>query len=312
MPEGHVSGALGPLTKSMKKAFWDARPRTWLETLHLAGTLIGIAAVVLIPLRLAEDLWATIAVTALVAMFVGALILLYVQDRHYARAQRLAHATFKLQEAFTQLRDASFARILHPKDHAEEVRQHLKEAVGALAETFSTATGVACRACIKQLRAEDMSRADPRQLQVFDLCRSDEATGTQSADSDYVSDNTDFEELFLGNQELFFSNDLRELSKKGQYKNSHWRADTIEKETYKYLSTMVWPIQKLLNDPASAPKIGAITPAKDLLGFLCVDALTPGVFNRETDFGIGAAFAAITYAVLKTGSPSPDVEEEES
>jgi hypothetical protein len=135
-------------------------------------------------------------------------------------------------------------------------------------------------------------------MEVVDLCRSGDTHASHRSTSDYVSDNTDFEELFLGNDVVFVSNDLRRLSGKGQYKNSHWTSDTIEKRTYRYLSTMVWPIHKVLNAPPDATA-ATISPDHDLLGFLCVDSLATNIFQRDVDYGLGAAYADMFYTALK-------------
>src|SRR5262249_5770621 len=122
----------------------------------------------------------------------------------------------------------------------------VREALTDVARGFTLITGSLCRACIKEVhypREATVPITDDnlRDLMVSTLCR-DSAGGPPSPESDrecYVSDNTDFEVLFMKRWKYrwFHSNDLRKVR---PYKNSNWNED----QEPDYLATGVWPIQK--------------------------------------------------------------------
>ena len=295
------------MTKSTISTLKQGLPRSWVEWVHLAASLTSLGLIIALPLEVANELWEAIVVMWVCALLGGSLLLLYLQEVRYQRASRFAGASPSVREAFEKLRDASFTRLITP-EATESAREDIKQAVTALATAFSVSAGATCRACVKQLRIPEGAQGiNTRNVEVVDLCRSGNGAPTRKT-RDFVSDNSDFEDLFKREHDVFFANDLRDLTRRGQYKNSHWSAETIANKEYTYLSTIVWPISKKLNDPSSAPKVGAISDVHDLLGFLCVDSLKTGVFDPETDVALGAAFASTLYAVLKTlaiGESSP-------
>jgi hypothetical protein len=188
--------------------------------------------------------------------------------------------------------------MVYPND-SEAFFGAIRESVIHLASAFSLVAGAACRVCVKQIENGERP-ADTRQMLVSDLARSSGGHRRGGgAPRDYISDNTDFEELFHSNDKYFFSNDLRELSRGGLYKNSHWTRETVDNESYEYLATIVWPIHKAVSNRYAAKDLDAITDEHDLLGFLCVDTLEIDVFDRNQDSQLGAAYADMLYVVLK-------------
>jgi hypothetical protein len=251
-------------------------------------------------------------------LLTGLIILLYMQerrhrelyaqqDRQYQRRARYASATSQIHDAFHQLRDATVLRMDAPAN-SEAFLSAINNSVSSFAVVFSTITGAPCRVCIKQLQLHmttdgdrDSAHRDPRYMAVYDLSRSGGITRppTDPSSPDWVDDNTDFEQIVRGTERIFFSNDLRELLRRGQYRNSHWTQDTIEKEEYQYLSTIVWPIRRTFSDPATARQMNAVSDLHDLFGFLCIDSREPDVFDRVDDVGLGSAYADTLFIVLK-------------
>jgi hypothetical protein len=304
-------------------------PRHWTGWLHISASLAGIAFAFAALFERGSDAWVTVLVIWVCLTWLALWVLLYVQEvshrasslrqerrnrlafealeRRYARDARYARATPNLHNAFHKLRDATVVRMLNPSN-SEAFLSEVQRSATDFAMAFSTITGATCRVCVKQVqqRTPRLSHVhkeplDLRQIAVFDLCRSTDITALQNVPSpaDWVDDNSDFEELFVGSTSCFFANDLRELAHRGQYKNSHWTADTLQKQTYEYLSTIVWPIRRAFRDPSAARELHAISSLHDLLGFLCVDSKKPDIFDRSTDYEIGAAYADTLYMVLK-------------
>jgi hypothetical protein len=302
------SGSVPPPTNTSK----------WLTFLTSVATIaVAIASFV----KLSDAVWNLILVLWFCGSFTALWFLLYqqerrhlaelqrrdqafrsqlqLQEREYVRKARYGSATSLIHDAFHKLRDAAVVQMAYPND-SEAFFGLIRESITSLAGAFTLIAGAACRVCIKQIGNGERP-ADARQILVSDLARSSGNRRRPVIPSrpDYISDNTDFEELFDGSGTYFFSNDLRVLSQGGQYKNSHWTRDTVEARRFEYLATIVWPIHKTVSNASAAKDLNAITDYHDLLGFLCVDSLETDVFDQNQDVGFGAAYADALYIVLK-------------
>jgi len=276
----------------------------WVAWINLFASLTTLALAVGAFLSLRGPSWATFLAIWICILLAISWIALFVQQRTYDRSARYAKATTNVHDAFHYLRDATLAIVKDPRN-SEGFSPPLEQSATELAAAFSIVTGVKCRLCIKQMNVyqsdEDPRRtgeAGLRDMVVRDVARSRGTWSRPHMEPDYVSDNTDFELILVREQRYFFSNDLR---RETPYKNSHWDDTIVANRQYEYLSTIVWPIRRQIHDPSSRTRYR-------LLGFLCVDSLIPGVFDIETDFGLGAAYADTLFSLL---SPLMDEEKKE-
>lgn len=257
--------------------------------LLFVGGLLGIV-------KANNPTWAVVLVVWLIMLATALILLVYVQEKRVGRRTRYALATAATHGAEHRIRDAEAGILNRDADFAETVGI-LRSALNEVSRTFSVITGSPCRACVKQLyyEREDEAGAPPqikdssdlRDIRVETLCRDDVSRdiGKSNDQPQYVSDNTDFELLFLDRERYpwYFSNDL---TKENPYKNSSW-TDGRPKE---YRSTCVWPIQK--TDDTEQGK-------HDTLGFLCVDSNDVNIFDPHIDFHVGAQIADSLYPLLR-------------
>jgi hypothetical protein len=273
----------------------------WAAWINLFASLTSLVLAIAAFLSLRGPSWATFLAIWLCLLLAISWLALFVQQRTYDRSARYAKAMNNVHDAFHYLRNATLAIVKDPKN-AEGFSPPLEESATELAAAFSLVTGAKCRVCIKQMHVyqpdEDTPRtgeAGPRDMVVRDLARSRGTWSRPHMEPDYVSDNTDFELILLREERYFFSNDLR---RETPYKNSHWDDTTVANRKYEYLSTIVWPIRRQIHEPSSPTRYR-------LLGFLCVDSLTPDAFDIEIEFGLGAAYADTLFSLL---SPLMDAE----
>lgn len=215
--------------------------------------------------------------------------LLIRQERRYLREARYAPALLPLRRAYSEVARSSFG--LYYGDRSQEAfRLGLQESLRRLAEAFTLITGTQCRACIKVIQAPSTSPAGDDIL-VSTLCRGNEDVGAPRHAPDRVGDNTDFRQIFADNRSHFFSNNLPGDLSRG-YKNSHWNERDIQDGTVDYRATIVWPIER---GPIS--RLDHDVP-REIIGFLCVDTQSTGVFLESYDVALGASFAQALYLAL--------------
>lgn len=297
-----------------KRREWQERlaqgdPLFRLQSVPLRGNRVvtvleGLAAAASIALFLGglfgivqarNPVWAVILVVWLILLSTSLIFLVYVQEKRVGRRTRYALATGATHGAEHHIRDAEAGILNRDADFDETVRL-LRPALNEVSVAFSVITGSPCRACVKQVyyeRDDLTSRAprienssDLRDVRVATLCRDDVSRGSGTADEPhFVSDNTDFELLFLDRDHYkwYWSNDL---TKENPYKNSSWKAGRPKE----YRSTCVWPIQK--TDDTEQGK-------HDTLGFLCVDSNDVNIFDPHIDFHVGAQVADSLYPLLR-------------
>lgn len=232
-----------------------------------------------------------IILSAYICVLVTVLVaLLLRQERQYLREVRYAPAMLPMRKAFSEVANASW-HVFHGEDSQDAFRLRLRESLRRFAEAFTLITGNQCRACIKVIQAPSDPVTGGHELLVSTLCRDNEGTDPPRHAPDRIGDNTDFKQIFTENKACYFSNDLLAQLNRG-YRNSHWQEHDIENGTLDYRATIVWPIEHNSTSPLD-PHI-----PREIVGFLCVDTLTPGAFLQTYDEAIGAAFAQALYLAM--------------
>ncbi len=281
-----------------RRLFRGVRQLTTTQWIFLIAALITIAGVPTSLIRKMTSIHAAILAVWVCLLLGLSWTLLVVQEFRYSRKARYGEALSDLHSAFHKL-----SETWHSMQHTGPAGTQfqialLQQSLSSFSSAFSIITGVHCRACIKTLSCPD-PKVEPkaRALIVETLSRSEDIPEPKAEyPQDYVSDNTDFLTLFRGpNEPCFFSNDL---TKKRNYKNSHWTKATWETRQFDYISTIVWPITNPLHVPPQQEDALHESPA--IVGFLCVDSLARGAFRKRTDYPLGAAYADALYVVLKS------------
>lgn len=291
--------------------------------LGVATTALAIVASLTTVALGARDLWnlqgpgwAKVLAYFAVAMVVGSIALVFaLQVRHNRWIQQLkadnSRKVGDLEEKFQRraavdlalpsihrahhlLRDASYALM---NSEPTSARDGLAGSLAEMANAFSTVTGHTCRASIKLLKlaADAPEEVDPLRdaefLYVSTLCRHDHTNPPSTRGPDQLNGNTDFMQVWdiEAPGTCFLANDLDQVD---PYENSH--RTNKARDTWAYNSTMVWPIQKSeIHADGASESIGF-----DMLGFFCVDSLERGIFKRDNDFHLGAAYADSVYTHL--------------
>lgn len=244
--------------------------------------------------------WWVFAVFFMV-LFVVLCGLLVWQILSSGRYARYTEALQPLHRFYHALRDAFYLQRGGNSEVA--IKHHVQEALRSLSVAFSLISGTRCRVCIKILYIPEerptevlpgRTREFLRLWAVKTYCRSDdtdEHPNSRQNDPDWVSDNSDFENLLVqpdkkSTSRCYFQNALPYLG----YKNSHYTESEMKNGEMAYRSTIVWPIRKKI----------PLTPdaESDILGFLCVDSAAKNAFRKSHDVEIGSACADALYMFL--------------
>jgi hypothetical protein len=192
---------------------------------------------------------------------------------------------------------------LAESEYKEQFRETANRVCLELAGAFKQVTSAECRITIKETYLNSMGvvhGVERSDLAVKDLASS---APTPRGSVDWVSANTDFNDILRGNATHFFSNDLPAQLRRG-YRNSHWTEDRLkqwsEDGNYPYRSTIVWPVRTLVENTD-----GKL--AWSQLGFLCVDSPDSGTFH-DIDVAYGDIVARSLYTVWPKG-PLPVADE---
>jgi hypothetical protein len=272
-----------PLLGGRQSRLWSA--------LAAAATLIqiGTPIVALVGIILAdEDSIIGLILTIYVCLLAtGLLLLLAWQEHRYRRESRYAPAMIPMRKAFNCLADASWT-LIQGNGSVEAFRARLEQSLGYLAEAFGLLTDHSCRASIKMIAVADDAMT-PHDVRVVTLCRNVDQDPVYTG-PDRIGNNTDFKQIFVENANCYFSNDLPGELKRG-YQNSHWSERVIQERQFEYTATIVWPIGR-------SWALGNEERKREIIGFLCVDTLATGVFNKTYDVPLGAAFAQALHLAL--------------
>lgn len=264
------------------------RPLRWLEILAAATTIITAFAVVAFHDRDARVLFYFIC-----ALCVCLLLLMTIEEFRWHRKARFAEAQHWIHQAYHELRDAMWAVTHKQNDYV--IQTTLQASLKSFAAAWSLVAGAACRVCVVELYCEN-AEADPKDdaFCVKALCRHENLM-ERSGLPDKLKDNSDFYLLWSDpTQRWFMCNDLTEELKRG-YRNSHWPAGAVAQGALDYAAACVWPVRKWLVRVPSDPKS---QKTQDLVGYLCVDSRTRGIFRERYDFDLGAAYADTLYSFL--------------
>lgn len=265
------------------------------------GTVADVSSIVLIIYSLVslvffETVPQAVLAVALAGIAVTFMITYLTAQRRYQRETQRINSMQHLVACHGRLREASVALL-----RGEEVSYtvHTAEAARCFATYMTHATGVSCRVTIQEVVAVSEKVGD---AVVSTICRSFDVEPGSREDAaprqDKVGDNTDFESILDGKVRTFFHNDLSKLR---GYKNSHFDTSLPAKK-YPYRSTIVWPI-------LGPSLLGADLPG-DIVGFLSLDARTPGVFTRSLDVPAGKIVAAALYSSLSEFQAMRDASDE--
>jgi hypothetical protein len=211
--------------------------------------------------------------------------LLTAREFVYSRKARFAEATRNIHQAVHSLRDASESI---KNTNAESARQEICQTLADVQQAFSLITGVSCRACIKTIVYDTTQQR--ASTETFLRARGTTSNPTKDSEAP-IDNNTDFKMLFEYKVPTFFSNNL---GNENPYLNSNWpennseRNSFLKSQKYDYIATIVWPIRA--KESGNPPEI---------IGFLCIDSKTRGVFSRRYDIDVGAIVADTLYPILK-------------
>ncbi len=227
------------------------------------------------------------------------------------RNARYADIIPMLNIAFQQLHNAI------RRDHANKLMYHeyFESCCQSLEKVFSKVTGVDCHVCIKMTsfpndQIPSPTKAEKRvtNLQVRTYCRSLHLSNKRiqidhQEVSHLITENTDFEDIFMKKGECFFCNDLAE---KDEYKNSsvklknHGSYVVFPKGTPLDHKRDNWPLPYRATIVAPiVPIVKETSEERIILGLLCVDSKEPNVFNEELDTHIMTGCADGIYNSFK-------------
>ena len=264
------------------------QPMRWIEILAAVITVVTAVASVHFHDRDARILFYFVC-----ALCVCLLALMTIEEFRWHRKARFAEAQDWIHQAYHELRDAMWGAVHGETDRA--VQTALQMSLKSFAAAWSLVTGAACRVCVVELYCEN-ANAEPKDdaFCVKVRCRH-EMLKEREGPADRLKDNSDFYLLWSDPAERWFMcNDLTKALKNG-YRNSPWTPDGVAQKTLDYFAACVWPIRKWL---VPIPSEGESHKTQDLVGYLCVDSKTRGIFRDRYDFHLGAAYADTLYSFL--------------
>jgi hypothetical protein len=187
------------------------------------------------------------------------------------------------------------------RNHADKRMYHeyFEKCCQSLEKVFSRVTGVDCHVCIKmtsftndQIPSHSKVEKRVNNLEMKTYCRSLHLSNAriqidQSKVSHPITENTDFEDVFMKKGDCFFCNDLTE---KDEYKNSsvkpqnHGSYFVFPKGTSREHKINNWPLPYRATIVAPIlPTVKETSEERIILGMLCVDSKEPNVFNEDLD-----------------------------
>lgn len=216
------------------------------------------------------------------------------------RRARYADAMPHLNQGFRCLRHiTAFGLVsgdIATRALAPEQQDLLSAAVKSFADVFSAISGTKCRVCIKQFETRSMSKKSQTKVLVSDMVRSEPAALLRVGNprTDLADENSDFEEILRERKPYFFCNDLVALFNQGKYQNSHWGKTVPPQPAYR--AAIVWPIRSEVEVGEGFRGLAQME-LEDMLGFLCVDSPTVGVFE-DADADLGSCISSALYMAL--------------
>jgi hypothetical protein len=210
------------------------------------------------------------------------------------------------------VRDYIF-RLLNKDTNVPQLEKTIEWFVNAVAECFSVTTGHRCRCCIKAAVVNNKrkkKKSVSQKVIAKVICR-DKKTRTllqaaQTVQNDLqrehiLSSNTDFAQIWDGNERFYVCNDILKAYANDEYINS-----SIDKSKVKidkgevidwhlpYKSTLVVPIRSNFLFPKSKTE-----NSYECWGFLCVDSNETNVFDSACLVELAGSFADLFFQFLK-------------
>lgn len=204
---------------------------------------------------------------------------LYQSRQKSVRARRLALAQTELVAAHMHISRAA-ASLADDDPSREDLRLEGVYATQRLASAFSIIAGAPCRVTVKQL----FSPPGDDRLAVKDLFRS-HPTNPSGTGVDWVAENTDFEEVLAKGRKYWACDDIVDEFGK-RYRNSHITQEQATSGDVPYRSVLVVRVA----EPVQPPEV--------VLGFVCVDSLSRGIFRPRFDVSAAESFAHALYSVM--------------
>ena len=281
------------------------------NTIHLIASILAIITpVIIFLLASSPNTPAFVAIITLGLITIVFALLFLVEEYRLSSKARYAEVMSGLHLCIHILRDIHSG--LNDKSiKNENILSDLSMALWSLAKCFSLLKGVHCRTCIKLIHFnEDVFSRDVsalsdeerlRYLYVKTLCRDFETTNThnfieEGNPKDHtIIGNSDFRDLYSmvqGSHRYWCSNDIRSMS---GYQNTRFN-QTSNLDYIGYRSVLILPIRIITK--------GLLYPEQksckqDILGFLCIDSKTRGIFNDRYDPELGSSFADALFILFK-------------
>lgn len=278
----------------------------WLA--DILAILIPILTFVLLSQQ--KDLPTIIAIIILGALAGMFVILLLIEEWRWSEKSRYAEATKSLHLCVHILRDIHFT-LSKPGISDIERLQDLSFALYGLAKTFSLLKAAHCRVCIKYVclnddvlkknLAELNDEERLRYLYVKTLCRDMETDKKKDFRSEgdpknnTLAGNTDFSEIFLMKDDASHHWIRNDIWKDRAYQNTRL-AGLKDCRQLGYRSTLVVPIRKTTKGMSYDKQFSR---DQDIIGFLCIDSMTKGIFNDRYDPDVAAIFADTLFMLMK-------------
>lgn len=257
-----------------------------------------------------KDLPAIIAIIILGLLSGMFVVILLIEEWRWSEKARYAEATKSIHLCVHVLRDIHFS-LPDEKISNKDRIQSLSFALYGLSKTFSLLKAVHCRACIKFIRMNDdvlkkniSELSDEERLRYFyveTLCRDMETDRKRDfraegdAKDNTLGGNTDFREIFLmaeGASHCWLRNDIW---KDRTYQNTRL-AGIKDRKQLGYRSALVVPIRKTTQ---GRTHVKQFADNQDIIGFVCIDSKTKGIFNERYDPEVASIFADAFFMLMK-------------
>ncbi len=271
-------------------------------------TILTPIIIILLASRPSKEVPITVAIVVLGLLVFMFAILFLIEELRWSQKSRYAEATKSLHLCIHIIRDIFF--YLEDETIPDDDRcKDISLSLWALAKTFSLLKGVHCRACIKIIECvenglhgnlSDEEKLNMLYVTTFRRDLNTERTQEYRLEGDSkentLAGNTDFRKLFLreDNSERFWiHNDI--WKDKKTYQNTRL-AKLNDIKDLGYRSALVVPIRKTTQTKYSEQQY---SHKQDILGFVCIDSMTRGIFNKRYDPEVVALFADALFVLMK-------------
>lgn len=237
----------------------------------------------------------------LLALF-AAFFLVYAITQEYRLSRKARYA-----EALPSIGRAHLLAMGQEHDTDREIQLVAQDVCDRLSQTLSMVTGTRCSVCVKVIESEAPTTGQLKELEVSTLCRDDQSyeRPLQAVGVDHpLVGNTDFLQIFKNPDHPGLNTYLENhLPRRLDYENSSFH---VYGEPYDWgprwwqrliRYTVSWPL------PYKSTVVTPIYPLEPddedrLLGYLCVDSRSRGVFDSRYDVPVLRSVAAALHPLL--------------